>query len=483
MNRSNNILSLVKNILLTESRHLLRTAILPAVLCILLVSAAIALLYGRNISVTQKAATDSLRHDYRQQYEKLYAQLQADTSTPQGKTDFISATHPAVVDHRIHRSVYHMPAAFSLMAVGMSDIAKHAYPITVKGGYEPAEEKVINPERLLSGNFDVAFLFIYLLPLIAICLSYNLLAQEKEQGTLALLVIQRGSITGTLLIRLLLRYLILLAVILLISAGGLLLAPADSHPWRELPAWLGVSGAYIAFWMALIWFILSWNASAPINLMAMLGAWLLLLVVVPASSRFVMQQSFTDDIADNASRQRAISWETWELPQKQLLDSFYATYPQYRNQHAYDTGVTSSRRAMAYYELADRRMQRIINSQQPAHQRSQQAVTASYRYNPAVYTQSLLNSIARTDVTDYAQFRDEADRFRDRWKHFFYRLHFNDLSFTAADYQALPVYEPAYDASAPARWQQGIWYLLLLTAIWLLAGIFVLWKRHVQYDH
>lgn len=475
MKHSYNILPVIKHLLHAEGRQLLRSAVLPALLGILFLSAAIALLYGRSVSVSQKSMLDSLQGDYRQQYAKLYGQLQADTNTATGKTDHMVATLPAVVDFRLHRSAYHQPAAFSLMAIGMSDVAKYYYPITVRGGYVPTEEKINNPEHLLSGNFDVAFLFIYLLPLVAICLSYNLLSQEKEQGTLALLVVQKGSITGILLIRLLLRYLILLAGILAISITGILLSPAaDSTPWRELPAWLGVSAAYTALWMALIWFILSWNAAASVNLISMLAMWLLLLIVIPAVCRFMMNRNYTDNTAGNASIQRDIEWDTWELPKRQLLDSFYAAYPQYRNRQAYDTGATSGRRGMAYYELTAQRMQRVVHAQELAQQQDKQAVMMSYYYNPAVYAQALLNSIARTDVGDYDHFRRQADLFRSKWKHFFYRLHFNDKLFNAVIYKALPDYRPVYDATSPARWRRGIAYLLLLAGVWVLAGCVVL---------
>jgi|GEM_PF-728512 len=482
MNRFNSSIPVIKRVLQTEMRMLLRSALLPVLLGVLLLAGAAALLYGRHVMVTHQATLDSIRQDYQQQYAALYAQLEADTTTPQGKAAYISATHPAVVDYRLHRTIYHPPAPLSLLAIGISNLAKYYYPVSVRGGYVPAEEKLNNPDHLQAGNFDGAFLLVYLLPLVAICLSYNLLAQEKEQGTLSLLVVQQGNITGTLLLRLLLRYLLLLAVILLLSgAGALLAAPRNGFPWQELLAWMGVASAYLAMWMGIIWFIIAWNAPASVNIITMLGAWLLLLVVLPSVFRFMVDRRYTDNTAGHASLQRAIEWETWDLSQKQLLDSFYAVYPQYRNAQAYDTGAASSRRSMAYYELVGQRMQRIQARQEAENRRSLQAVTASCRYNPAVYTQILLNSIARTDVTDDAWFREQAAGFRNTWKQFFYHLHFNDRSFTAADYTALPAYRPAYNPAAPARWRQGIRYLWLLAAGWLLAGTLVFFLNIKSY--
>lgn len=484
MHRFNRSILVIGRILQFEVRSLTRTSLLPALAVIFILAAAVALYYGRSVMVMHKATLDSVEQDYHQQYIKLYKQLYADTSTAQGKTDYIMATHPAVVDYRLHRTVFHPPAALSLLAIGMSDMATYYFPVTIKQSFVPAEEKINNPEYLLSGNFDGAFLLIYLLPLAAICLSYNLLAQEKEQGTLALLVIQKGSITGTLLLRLLMRYLILLMGVLLITVTGVWLSGSAQVPWQAFLAWVGVCAAYTALWMAMIWFILSWNTTAAANLIIMLCTWLLLLVVIPALFRLSMPAAgAADDTATYASRQREIEWDTWELPQKQLLDSFYAGHPQYYNQQAYDTSAASSRRLMAYFELVAKRMERVMAGQETANRLDMQVVTASYYYNPAVYTQTLLNSIARTDIADYACFNRQANVFREQWKQFFYRLHFNDRKFTAADYKTLPAYKPVYDANSATRWWEGITYLLLLTAGWLLAGIAVLWKRHVRHDH
>ncbi|HEY8918893.1 MAG TPA: DUF3526 domain-containing protein [Chitinophaga sp.] len=484
MHKLNRSISVAARILQFELRSLTRGSLLPALAAIFILAAAVALYYGRSVMVMHKAALDSIQQDYHQQYIKLYKQLDADTSTAQGKTDYIMASHPAVVDYRLHRTVFHPPAPLSLLAIGMSDMATYYFPVTIKQSFVPAEEKINNPEYLLSGNFDGAFLLIYLLPLAAICLSYNLLAQEKEQGTLALLVIQKGSITGTLLLRLLLRYLILLIAVLLITITGICLSGGAQVPWQACLAWMGVCAAYTALWMAIIWFILSWNTTAAANLVILLCTWLLLLVVIPALFRLSMPAAAgADDTATYASRQREIEWDTWELPQKQLLDSFYAAHPQYYNQQAYDTSAASSRRLMAYFELVAKRMQRVMAGQETARRRDMQAVTASYYYNPAVYTQTLLNSIARTDITDYAFFNRQANVFREQWKQFFYRLHFNGRKFTAADYKNLPAYKPVYDANSATRWWKGTAYLLLLTAGWLLAGIAVLWKRHVRHDH
>lgn len=482
MNRLYSSLSVCKRIWQSEWRRLLRTSVLPLLLLLFVITSGYALYYGRTVVSARTAALDSLRQDYDRQYQTLLEQLRADTATPKGKAEHTAATHPAVIDYRLHRSAYHPPVAFSGMATGISDIARNYYPVTIKQNYVPLEEKINNPMKLLSGNFDLSFLLIYLLPLMAIALSYNLLSQEKEQGTLSLLVIQRGTVTGLLLVRLLLHYGILMLLVLLATLAGLLLSPPAAFHWQHLGAWMGVTAAYTACWMAVIWLVLSWNASSAVNLVTLLGVWLLIVVLIPAVCQFIIARSYApDNTAANASRQREIDFEAWEVPQRQLLDSFYVDYPQYRNARAYDTSDASMRRGMAYFQLVEKRMGRVLAPQEAARMHDMALVNASYRYNPAVYTQSLLNSIARNDVADYDHFRYEATQFHTRWKEYFYDFHFHDRLFTAGDYAALPAYVPAYDAAAPAAWRSGTLYLAALSLVLLAAGIGVLWKKHVHH--
>ena len=46
--------------------------------------------------------------------------------------------------------------------------------------------EVESPLNLMVGRFDLTFVVIYLLPLLVLALSFNVLSEEREQGTLAL---------------------------------------------------------------------------------------------------------------------------------------------------------------------------------------------------------------------------------------------------------------------------------------------------------
>ena len=92
------------------------------------------------------------------------------------------------------------PTPLAALAVGQSDLLPYYFKVTTD-----AKETVLaaaeleNPQRLLAGRFDLAFVLIYLYPLLILALTYNLLSAEKEQGPLVLALSQPVSLRTLLL--------------------------------------------------------------------------------------------------------------------------------------------------------------------------------------------------------------------------------------------------------------------------------------------
>ena len=61
------------------------------------------------------------------------------------------------------------------------------------------------PSHLLTGSFDLAFVIVYLYPLMLLALSYNILSGEQEQGTLALTAASSARLTTVLAGKLMVR--------------------------------------------------------------------------------------------------------------------------------------------------------------------------------------------------------------------------------------------------------------------------------------
>jgi ABC-2 type transport system permease protein len=474
--------NLLKTVLQLELRWLLRSYTLLLLFIIYLVAGSFSLYYGHGLATERKLAIENIQQDYQFRLDSMANTLRmADTSTAAGKTTVRTLSEPAVVQYRLKAEALLPPAPFALLSVGISDMAGYRNTADINWRYAPGEEKISNPLKLLTGNFDLSFFLIYIIPLIVASLNYNLVSREKEERTLPLLRLQCNNLSLFLVIRVASRWLLLWLLFIILTITGLLLPGAGHITVPMFLYWAAITALYIGIWSGLSFIIVSLNQSSALNAFALLTTWIMLLILLPAACSLLQasNRQAPGRMAAVASAQRETEWAVWELPKKQLLDSFYAAYPAYKDALAYDTSPGSGRRSMAYYHLLQLRMDRFTLEDEQQRQQQQQGLAVTYIINPAVYTQSLCNEVAGTDVADYLYFNTRVKCFHQQWKQFFYDYAFKSRRFTPAAYYTVPRFVMPHDTGKTSRLAAGLLYLLLLcTACWL-AGWFSI-KRHLQ---
>ena len=104
--------------------------------------------------------------------------------------------NPYAVGYRLGSRYATMPPApLAPLAVGQSDLLPYYFRVTVNSRDTlMGNDEIENPIHLLSGRFDLAFVSIYLFPLMILALTYNLISGEKEDGTLAMTLSQPISL-------------------------------------------------------------------------------------------------------------------------------------------------------------------------------------------------------------------------------------------------------------------------------------------------
>jgi ABC-2 type transport system permease protein len=179
------------------------------------------------------------------------------------------------------------PAPLAAFSVGQSDLLPSYFKMTTDAKETLlAATELENPTRLLLGRFDLAFVVIYLYPLLILALSYNLLSVEKEQGTLALLLSQPLPLGTLVLGKVALRAVVFLALVggsalLLSLLAGLRLSSPDAL--TRFGAWGLILTCYGAFWFALAVAVAARGEASATNAALLAGAWLVLVVLVPSA--------------------------------------------------------------------------------------------------------------------------------------------------------------------------------------------------------
>lgn len=462
-------------ILRFEWQWLVRCRLIFPVIFLSLVTGSGALYYGHAVVQERKKTLSEIYTNDAHRFDSLVHKLAtADTMTAEGKSTYKQLSHPAVVQFQLKPAAVLPVAPLSMLSLGVSDIAGYYHRLEINWSYLHGEEKINNPLKLLTGNIDLSFLLVYIFPLLMMGLSYNIISREQEQGTLPLVFVQGGKITTLLLARLLIRWILFFLLFMLLAV----VAPVmQGDGWHELLPWGMITATYTLFWCMLICLIAAFGRSSAFNIAAMTTAWILLLILLPAFFRLTAEQKkVTTQAATVAAEQRAQEWALWDMPKKALLDSFYSHYPRYRDAAAYDTSPASSRRLMAYYDMVTQRMDRFVANDEMIGKQEQADMAAGYYYNPAVYTQSLLNQIAHTDVADYNHYEDEVKAFHQQWKTYFFPFFFSNSALSPADYNNIPVFRHN-SVSADHSILCGALYLLSLSVV-IGAIAFYLLNKH-----
>lgn len=175
----------------------------------------------------------------------------------------------------------HLP--LSPLAVGISDLMPSRLPVKLETpfGAEPAYD-FENPRGLGLGRFDLGFVLIYLLPVATILLIGLLSTFERDHGMLRLIAAQRVGPRAWLGARVAAIFAWLAPATLALLLLSLLFAGVDATAaMPELFASAALVVAYLSFWAALGFVVVSaWpSAAGAISLMGAL--WAALVIGLP----------------------------------------------------------------------------------------------------------------------------------------------------------------------------------------------------------
>lgn len=338
------------------------------------------------------------------------------------------------------------PHTLALLSIGPSDL----HPATTgKIGFMNFKPSLFNsyahdnPLNLLAGNFDLAFACIYLWPLLIIALSYNLLSQEREQGTLALTLAQpvhlRALVFGKVVSRLSLTLVFGFgAAFMGIAASGIDLQTAGIIPRFVL--WTACVALYVVFWFALAIAINARNGSSAMNAAALIGVWVFVVVIVPTllsvavsvaiplPSRAAYLSELRLAARDYAERENDALNKNRAVPREATFAKAEAVVEMHRELY------------LAQRTWQERNAQ--ITANYAAHKARQQTFIHRLRFlSPAVLLQDICNDLAGTDQARHERFIASATAYSDDWQAALLPKVLEGELLHPADYDCLPRFQ------------------------------------------
>ncbi len=384
-------------------------------------------------------------------------------------------TSPMVIGNYYPRVAAMQPQAMTFIATGQSDIFTHyVKPKVTRDDFALNFTEMTSPVQLLFGSFDLSFVIVYLLPLLIIAFSYNVLSSEKESGSLRLLASQPIRVQDWVSQKLFLRFFwLLLLIILSLCVTFLIFGIEWFSVFNSFLSLVTIILAYMLFWFALAFLVNLWVGDSAKNAISLLGLWVLFVLLAPS----VLNQLSTT-LYPMPSRTLMIN-EMRELKaevskkQDKILDNFLRDHPEYAIN---DTTQTRGfyHRYMASQQLVKQELNPVLTGYENQLQKQQAWLEKLKWISPAITVQESLNKMAGASTGDYEHFRKQVVDFAETWRSFLTPFLYNNKDFTQKDYSALPqfIFQPK-----PKSSQFVVPGILLIVSMLLFGVGFVLSKK------
>lgn len=456
-----------KTVFAHEWRLFWRNRLLVGGALFLLLAGGYGLWAGHAFAQAQRAVLRSIDADQAARLARHLARFQADTLTEAGRRDYRWAYDATRTDRELGKIVYQPLNPLAALAIGQRDVYPYYYTILPWDNlYLSKSTEIRNPNKLLAGNFDLAFVLIYLVPLFSIAFGHSVLAEEQEQHTYALLRVQAGSGRAVVAYKLLFRFGLTLALVGALSGAGLVL---NRVPGGEGLRWLLVSALYVAFWFGCVYVVAALGRSNTFNSLTLLGLWVLFLLLIPSALNYGLGQRQTDPEAlrqVSLGRDHGGPW-TWPLPR--LTATFHQQAPQFSGPRFTPVRDTTELRFLAYV---------VLNQQEKnalgAAQAGQQAVLyrQALRFNllnPAFAVQHAYNQLAQTELNHHQAFLQAALRYQAQRRDYGFAYALSGEPFGLPQLRQFPTfgYRPAtvsWTAVGRSTWPLLLWIVGLLLA-------------------
>ena len=311
------------------------------------------------------------------------------------------------------------PGPLAALAVGQSDLLPYHYDVSIYTNESTFQQngEVENPLNLLVGRFDLAFVTVYLLPLLVLALSFNVLSEEREQGTLALTLSQPVSARDVVGAKLAFRALLVVGLAAGVSLLGILATGGFGSAGRVV-LWCATVVLYALFWFALAAWVNSLRRSSAWNATALVGAWLVLVVVLPAAVNIAagMLHPLPSRV-EMITAQREASNEAVSR-RSELLARYLEDHPEMASGVvAEEPGLGAL--AWAATDAVNTRLEEV-SAVHDASRADQLALVRRYRFlSPALLAQEVLIDAAGTGDARFARFQLQVRAFAEEWRQFF----------------------------------------------------------------
>lgn len=352
----------------------------------------------------------------------------------------------AFVANRAPRVAAMQPRPFAMISTGQSDLYAHAVKPTLAGdAYLLGFTELSNPVQLLFGSLDLAFVCIYLLPLLVLGFSYNLLSAEREQGSLRLTMSQPIALYRWLFSKMLLRFFIMagivwVSILVTLSVNKV---PLFSVSVIQL---LLITALYVFFWFIVALIVNALGRSSGTNALVIISVWVAFVLIIPAVITQAANTVYPVPSRIRMIHELRVANAEAERESGKILKGFFRDHPELAPQD------TSVKNMYGYYllffasqDVVKKQVQPLIDDFGRKLEAQQSWIEAFRFMSPSLLLQSAFNDLAGTSSRQYGSYREQVIAFSRQWRDYFLPRMFRDEMMKRSDFASLPSFAFYYD--------------------------------------
>ena len=334
------------------------------------------------------------------------------------------------------------PAPLSALAIGQGDVYPNYIKVTARSlDALVSGDQIEHPLAVASGQFDAAFVVLFLYPLLIFAVSFDLTATERDRGTLRMVLAQPVTLGEVVAGKMIVRVLKLLIPMLLITVGtAALFSPTGGDFWPRAMLWAAAIVAYGAIWHGIALVVNARGFSAPANALILAGIWLLFAVVGPSCVNLLIAIRYPMPSRVEAAVQARAATQEATVQGSRQLGQFLQDHPTSGN-----VGREGMRQFAMLQAERDRKVAERLQAVEATFnaQLEKQRRLASWLsvLSPTMIAQGVLLDVAGTSTQRFDHFRAEAASFQQQWKAYFEPRVLDAATLTPEEFAAAPGFE------------------------------------------
>ncbi|CAM3128078.1 DUF3526 domain-containing protein [Corallococcus soli] len=237
--------------------------------------------------------------------------------------------------------------------------------------------------------------------------------------------------------------------------------------------WLALVVGYGAFWFVLALAVNARALSSATNALVLVGAWLVLVVVVPAAVQLGVSGLYP--VPSRVALVGATREASLEAQRRgsEVLSAYFQDHPELAPKGTQVEGYWPT--ALAVQDEAARATAPVVAAFQSQLERQQAALGVLRFLSPALAFQQALQDVAGTGGLRHAHFLPQVDRFHAAWRDALLPRVFSGDTLGAAEHARLPRFAYVEQPGADVVHQVALGFLALALPTLLVLGLGLTW--------